>query len=386
MNIKLLNSLRLPADIREEYWQETLTKNDFSLQVICVIIFGVELYNLVRVIFLSPSGLGTRNNRIYFGLYCTLLALAALWLLARHMLDKASRRARWGVQYGMIVLLTLWHICLNAYDLRAAPDSDVTVYLTAILALGMFVRMPTLYSLLCVGMAYGLFLLAAAPALGGGHMVNLTIATVVALGISFTNSRHAVEELRQRRELRDMNAKLRELAYLDPLTGLLNTGALKFRAEQYLGGTEAADGVTLFIIDMDDFKAINDTYGHPCGDEVLTETALRMRRIFPDTGYLGRIGGDEFAAVLPVPMDEDQAAGLGGRLIREISEIYLRDGTAGACCSVGVCRGSQPGLSYTQLYQEADQALYQAKRAGKGRCCVRTLSHGCQTVSATASR
>lgn len=370
---KLHGYLGIPPEIREEYWREALQKNSLSLGAICVMIFGVELYNMVRVLFLSPSGLTTRNNRIYFGFYCVLLLLAALWMVLRTVRNRAPWPVQWGVQYGMVVLLTLWHISLNAYDLRAQPDGDVTVYVTAILALGVFVRMPAVFSLPCIGAGYGLFLCASAPNLSSGCLVNLTITTIVALGISFTNSHHAVNDLTQHKELQEMNARLQELAYLDPLTGLLNTGALKSWADRYLENTAALGGVTLFIIDMDNFKQINDTYGHPCGDEVLKETALQMRHVFQQAGQLGRIGGDEFAAALSGPMDEADAQAMGDRLIRAVSEIRLEDNLVEVKCSVGVCWSTQPGLSYTQLYREADQALYQAKREGKGHCCVRRI-------------
>lgn len=369
MNTKVRNSLGPPDEIREIYWQDTLTKNNFSMRVVCVITLLTELYNIARVLFLSQSGLGTRNNRIYFGMYCALLALAVFWLVLHLVLARAPWQLQWGVQYGMVFLATMWHVSLNIYDLRAGPHSDVMIYITAILALAVFIRMPAVYSLLCIGAGYGLFLLTAAPVLCGGRIVNLTITTLVALGVSCTNNRHAVTELRQRKELWEM-------AYIDPLTGLLNTGSLKHWAERYLKEAEITGGVTLFIIDIDNFKTINDTYGHPAGDEVLKKVAVQMQRVFRGAGKLGRIGGDEFAVVLPDPADEAGAKKLGEQLIRRISEIRLGGSLIGACCSVGVCRGDWPGADYPRLYQEADQALYQAKRAGKGRCFVRVLPWG----------
>ncbi|MCI5498152.1 MAG: GGDEF domain-containing protein [Clostridiales bacterium] len=87
----------------------------------------------------------------------------------------------------------------------------------------------------------------------------------------------------------------------------------------------------------------------------------------------GRIGGDEFAAALPKAMDEAGAKTLGERLIQAVSEIRLEDNLIGVNCSVGACWSTQPGLRYVQIYRAADQALYQAKREGKGRCCVRRI-------------
>lgn len=374
MRKRLLNYLRVPADMREEYWQDALRKNNISLLVICVIIFVVELYNIARVLFWSPSGLSTRNNRIYFGMYCALLAIGALWTLLRPMLGTASRRVQWGAQYGMILLLFLWHIGLNAYDLAADPGGDAMIYTTAVLGLGIFIQMPAVFSLVLFGLGYGLFFLASVSVISGGTMLNLTITSIVALSVSLTNSHHKVNDLQQHRELRRMNAQLQDMVRKDPLTELLNKRALELWARQCLEHTAKAAAVTLFIIDMDDFKAINDTYGHPCGDYVLKEAALRMQDVFHDAEKLGRIGGDEFAVVLSGHMDESRAKALGELLIREISNIRWQNRLVGACCSVGVCWSGRPGLTYDQIYREADQALYEAKSQGKGRCLVREFS------------
>ena len=121
MKEKLLDFLKIPSDICEAYWRETLEKNRISVLAICVIIFGAEIYNIARVLFWSPSGLGTFNNRIYFGMYCILLVLAALVLVLQHLLRKGPPRVQWGVQYGFILLTFLWHIGLNVYDLMGTP-------------------------------------------------------------------------------------------------------------------------------------------------------------------------------------------------------------------------------------------------------------------------
>ena len=76
----LLKFLSVPEALRTEYWQDTLQKNRRSLFVICLMIFVMELFNIVRVLFWSKSGLQSVNNRIYFGFYCALIAAAALYL------------------------------------------------------------------------------------------------------------------------------------------------------------------------------------------------------------------------------------------------------------------------------------------------------------------
>lgn len=132
--------------------------------------------------------------------------------------------------------------------------------------------------------------------------------------------------------------------------------------------------VAMFIIDIDNFKTVNGTYGHPYGDHVLKETALKMQDAFHGAGKLGRIGGDEFAVILSGRMDGERAAMLGERLIRETGGIGRHDRGIGTRCSIGICWSGRYDLTYGQLYREADKALYEAKSKGKGRCCVREFS------------
>ena len=82
-------------------------------------IFGMELYNIVRVVFWSPSGLATGNNRIYFGMYCTLLLAAVAYLLLCRFTRTARLTVRLRIQYAGVAFALLWHIFLNAYDLMA---------------------------------------------------------------------------------------------------------------------------------------------------------------------------------------------------------------------------------------------------------------------------
>ena len=374
MKEKLLDFLKIPSDICEAYWRETLEKNRISVLAICVIIFGAEIYNIARVLFWSPSGLGTFNNRIYFGMYCILLVLAALVLVLQHLLRKAPPRVQWGVQYGFILLTFLWHIGLNVYDLMGTPYGETTIFTTAILGLGFFIQMPGFLSLLFFGLGYSIFFLLAASLLDTGAKVNLTITFVVALAVSLTCNYHAVVSLRQRREIRQMNARLQELIQKDPLTGLLNKVAFQSCAEQMLSQSSQKGKLTLLMMDLDNFKKVNDTYGHLCGDYVLMEAALKLRSVFCNAVGIGRIGGDEFAVLLSGTSQESPIKELAGQIIQEISEIRWQNQPAGVGCSIGICRNQGCLATYEQLYQEADRALYKAKGQGKGRFyCVEGL-------------
>ena len=369
MKNKLTEFLTIPSDIQTMYWQDTLKRNRFSLRVICIIIFGTELFNIVRVLFWSKSGLGTLNNRIYFGLYCALIAAAVLCLLLQHLLHKCSARVQWGIQFGSTLFFFLWHVGLNAYDLIRDPSAGTSSYITAVLALAVFIQMPSLYSFLCFVPGYALFTALVGSILDPGTRINLTITSIVSLALSLTNCHHTVVQMGQRLEINRINARLHLLLQEDPLTSLLNHKAFRQQVEHCINQAESSS-LTLFIIDVDDFKSINDRYGHPCGDHVLIEIGRRLQAVFPDANGIGRIGGDEFAVLLSDPISGEELSQLGHRLIEAIAEIRWRGRCIDVSCSMGICSTSSSGLSYEQLYEAADHALYEAKSAGKQRFCL----------------
>lgn len=371
-------NLQIPGYIRQEFLQESVRKNNFSLQIICAIILATEIFNIARVLFWSKSGLGTRNNQIYFSMYCALLLLAVLWLVLRRPLQRTSVGSQWIAQYAVTSLILLWHVGLNAYDLYRDPGAGTTVLTTALLGLALLIQSPPWYSAVQVTLGYVMFRVIMAPQLDVGDRLNMTITFAVALAVSLAHAHHISIALKQQKQIVEINAKLQELVHLDPLTGLLNKTTLECWAEQVLHSLEPMErssGLTLFLVDLDEFKGINDRYGHPCGDRVLVETAETMRRVFPDAAGLGRIGGDEFAILYDCPLTQSHALTLGQRLVERLGNIQWQGRPLEVQCSVGVCICTQPQCTYQQLYADTDQMLYQAKATGKGRCCVRQLEH-----------
>lgn len=379
LSYSLLYKLQIPRYIRQEFLQESVRKNNFSLGIICAIIFAVELFNIARVVLWSQSGLTTRNNQIYFSLYCILLLLAALWLALRPLLKQTTVRFQLAAQYTVTSLIFVWHMCLNTYDLYRAPGAGTTVLTTALLGLALLIQSPPWCSMVQFVVGYSLFWAIMVPLLDTGDRLNLTITFVVALAVSLAHAHHSAITLKQQKQIVEINARLQELVRLDPLTGLLNKTTVECWAEQALHGLEHRGrtvGPTLFLIDLDEFKGINDRYGHPCGDHVLAETAEAMRRAFPDATGLGRIGGDEFAVLYDRPLTEAQAIALCQCLMEQLGKIQWQGLPLEVRCSAGVCICMQPPCTYQQLYAETDRMLYQAKEMGRGQCCVQQLADG----------
>lgn len=368
MSLQGKSLVKIPAELQAEFWQDTLRKNRLSLLVICIMIVGMESFNLFRVLFLSESGLGTVNNRIYFTLYLLLWVVAVLYLLLRWLFRRGSFRLRWAIQYGTSLFALCWHAGINAYDLIRNPGAETNIFVTAMLGLAVFIQMPIAYSLVAYGLSYGLFLGLTGGILSSGSLINLTFTAIVSLAVSMTSFRHAVETLRQRREIDLMNRRLQEQVQKDPLTGLMNAAAFQHRVEAHLASP--GEGIFLLILDLDDFKRINDSYGHPCGDYVLKETALCLQTLFPEAIGAARIGGDEFMLALDNTSLQEVEETFH-RVLLALEAVRWAGQGLHISCSMGACRGNRPGIPYDKLYGAADRVLYQAKSLGKGcfLCC-----------------
>lgn len=162
--------------------------------------------------------------------------------------------------------------------------------------------------------------------------------------------------------------RAQKAATLDPLTGLLNRRECVARVEQYI--RQRQNPAAMLLIDVDNFKSINDTYGHLFGDRVLTETAGSLRTIFRREDIVARIGGDEFVVFMTNLQKSDFIAGKV-EAIRKIFDHYTTgETTCSIGCSIGVSLFPGHGTDFMSLFAKADAAMYQAKKNGKGRYCI----------------
>ncbi|GAA1636094.1 GGDEF domain-containing protein [Actinoplanes couchii] len=153
-------------------------------------------------------------------------------------------------------------------------------------------------------------------------------------------------------------------AYTDQLTGLANRRHFHNRWEQAL--TDGGGPTALLYVDLDGFKAVNDTLGHETGDAVLETVAGRIRQTVRDTDLVARLGGDEFAVILPGATDE-QAVAIATRIVDAVAEpIEVRGLPVGVGASIGVITAPS-GADPESEIKRADTAMYAAKAAGRGR-------------------
>ncbi|MEO6114301.1 MAG: EAL domain-containing protein, partial [Sphingomicrobium sp.] len=169
-------------------------------------------------------------------------------------------------------------------------------------------------------------------------------------------------------DVRQTQERLTHLANMDVLSGLPNRG----RVRQLLGDalrTAVTSKVpcAIMFLDLDGFKPVNDTFGHPKGDAVLQAVAKRLCDDVGEDGHVGRMGGDEFAIVITDAQSRHKVEHLADQIIRSIAEPYMIDQTEIRIgVSIGCAFGPIDGATVDDLILKADLALYEAKGAGRG--------------------
>lgn len=163
------------------------------------------------------------------------------------------------------------------------------------------------------------------------------------------------------------NVRVFRQATVDPLTGLANRAcSQRVLDEEFDRARVLRSSLACLMVDVDDFKQINDTYGHLIGDEVLTQLATRLRAELRDDDFACRWGGEEFLVVLP-GTDRAGAERVAEKLVQQVTWHQIRRGGPRVTVSVGVALFPEHADGVQELIDHADQALYAAKRAGKAR-------------------
>ena len=183
------------------------------------------------------------------------------------------------------------------------------------------------------------------------------------------------EDLEKRVEARTYELSLeRQMAVakseIDALTGVCNRTAFDRKLTEALTAIQnSGERLAVLLIDLDDFKAVNDTLGHAAGDALLIEFASRLNRVIRPQDIVGRLGGDEFALVARSVVDRHGALTMGHRLLRALCRPMMINGRSLAIsCSIGLAESDSGHRTPDVLLNDADLALYASKRKGPG--CV----------------
>jgi diguanylate cyclase (GGDEF)-like protein len=181
--------------------------------------------------------------------------------------------------------------------------------------------------------------------------------------------------------------ELRQRSLHDPLTGLANLSLFHDRVEHAFARLARREGaaVAVLFLDLDDFKAVNDTLGHAGGDALLALVAERLRAVVRPEDTAARLGGDEFALLLDEVASPAEALAVARRAVDAVAAPFEITGwSVRASVSIGVAYRSVDDSTVEEMIAEADAAMYEAKRAGKGRAVP--FHPGLRNAPVTAGR
>lgn len=178
----------------------------------------------------------------------------------------------------------------------------------------------------------------------------------------------AVETLQDVSNQKKYESKLEFQANHDALTGLANRNLLKDRLNQAIAhATRDKRLLSLLFIDLDNFKTVNDTFGHNMGDQLIQETAKKIQSVIRTGDTVARFGGDEFVVLLFAPENEDYVSNVVQRISQEVTTSFSHDGqTLNIGSSIGIAMFPEDGLTAETLMMKSDRAMYRAKASNKG--------------------
>lgn len=172
------------------------------------------------------------------------------------------------------------------------------------------------------------------------------------------------------RDITELNAsrqKIHQMAFYDSLTALPNRVLFHDRLRQMIADSARhGQAAGVMLIDMDHFKAVNDTMGHPVGDELLCQAAARLNASVRAHDVVARLGGDEFAILLPEIQQRDDLSRIANRIFETFKDRFLLDGReVFISCSIGIALYPDDSTDADDLVKYADSAMYFAKRSGR---------------------
>ncbi len=364
--------------------EELLRGDMLRLLVLSLVAMPVHLV-FATVFILAPKD-GSPTDGMWHGGIVALHAGMFVLMVVAFAVTLRARRRRCGLPAMQGFLSLFLFVFILAGAAIALVDqlatTNITPYLLVCSIVAMGFRLSPLRALLLFSGAYIAFFIALPSVQADPNIVltnRINAFTFVLLGTGLASVLRSAEvrvigqrktiEF-QRKELEEKNARLEFLAAHDPLTELYNRREFDRLLEKEISRIRRYGGaVCIVMIDLDDFKMVNDTYGHHAGDAALVRTAGLLSANLRGSDILARWGGEEFIVLLPdADIDRGIAVAEKLRAVLDGQPLEIRGSSIRLTASFGVAATDESGAGdFELLYQAADCALYKAKHAGKNR-------------------
>ncbi len=348
----------VPDDLMNDFKRDMLEENFVRLSIVSPALFFIEL-----ILLLFEKHL----MHIYFMVAFLLISLVFIPLI-RHIKNNFCSLNRVFTKIVFYAYVSI-ALCFGAAQaLGVLYEIDMTpVYLIGVFAVSLFLYIRPVPLVLLYGAVYAAFALLlpvaeAKPEMLSSMRVNTAIFNLFAWIFSQLALKSRASVFLNRKRLREQNRMLEDLTQRDAMTGLYHHAASLHLLKQEISRAQAeGHSLSLIMTDIDDFKSINDTYGHQFGDDVISLVAAVFKSMVKDKGFVGRYGGEEFLIILPgTGLDEalTLAESIQTALSCAISKprVTVSGGVSQYC-----------GESLNKLVRQTDEFLYIAKNSGKQR-------------------
>lgn len=192
--------------------------------------------------------------------------------------------------------------------------------------------------------------------------------------VSYITITDVTEKVEKNRRYAREREYLKDCAARDSMTRLLNRGTMEERIKEELEAVEEGQNYAYIALDLDNFKQINDMYGHWAGDSIIMGISNILREVYGNNARIGRMGGDEFAVFIPDVKDRAQIQSQADEVLHRLRLQKEMIGMAEEpTASIGIAFGPEDGRSFRELYHRADEALYQVKKEEKNSIAIYTM-------------
>ena len=192
--------------------------------------------------------------------------------------------------------------------------------------------------------------------------------------VSYITITDVTEKVEKNRRYAREREYLKDCAARDSMTRLLNRGTMEERIKEELEAVEEGQNYAYIALDLDNFKQINDMYGHWAGDSIIMGISNILREVYGNNARIGRMGGDEFAVFIPDVKDRAQIQSQADEVLRRLRLQKEMIGMAEEpTASIGIAFSPEDGRSFRELYHRADEALYQVKNEEKNSIAIYTM-------------
>lgn len=314
------------------------------LHCLMIVVFGFLFVNSLMVEMMRA------NMPFYLGAFIYSLVVACLFLF---VLKKESIIAQ------LIIYLSISLLFLFAcFITKNSPNSPATTFMVVLIITPMFMIDKPYFmgiELVCASTVYLVWMYSVKPLdVWKADLINIITYTLVGFFIHVIANSTRIKEF-------VLTRKINIQKDTDALTGLKNKGAITREINEYLLDESKNQGL-MFMLDINYFKKVNDTYGHDIGDSVIKQVGQALNDMFKNNAIVGRFGGDEFVVFIKDTNDLDVAKKLAIKIVNDTSSyIQLPDENDKISVSIGIAAYNGVEKNYSDIFKKADVALYKTK-------------------------